>query len=378
MMKKWRPLWSYDVEKTEQWLSHMASEGKVVTGLNRWTRMFSFQEEAFRKNIDYQLIYDKSDHVLPEVLKQSGWEVALTDGNWHVARNELDDVRVYPSREGVLKRNRLHATVLTGISYWYAFQLLMFTGAMLAILFSSGEVNVESSPLWILTFVYFLQVIAVIWIAVHSTRKLRAFERKYFDAGIDEGVIVGETFGKWKPNWFYAPDLIENWLSDMAAKGNHFVGIFGTRFRFERGAPKRVAYVHDLQWKVGPNYYDIHKSTGWQLKFSTRYTFMKHSLWMKEYEVGEEKPQFTYDAVEKKAKVRKVVLGNIGFTLLFATLYGFILKTNVALYQDIGWSTFGIIFVSLFVVSFAIPGSILIQTVRYFLRNRRINDIESV
>lgn len=370
-MKKWRPLWSYDVEKTEQWLSHMASEGKQVTSFNRWTRMFSFQEGVFRKNIDYQLIYEKSDHVLPEVLKQSGWEVALTDGNWHVAENELDDVRVSPSREGVLKRNRLHTAVLTGISYLYAIQLLTFSIAMLTILFSFSMDNVEKSPLWILTFTYFAQVIVVIWIAIYSIRKLRAFERKYFDTGIDEEIIVGETFTKWKLGWFYAPDLVENWLSDMAAKGNHFVDIFGTRFRFERGTPKRVAYVHDLQWKTGPNYYDIHKSAGWRLKYSTRYTFMKHSLWMKEYEVGEEKPQFSYDKAEKKVQVRKVVLGNVAFTLLFAMLYGFILKTNFTLYQDIGWSTFGIIFVSFFVASFAIPGSILIQTVRYFFRMRR-------
>lgn len=376
MMKKWRPLWSYDVDKTEQWLSHMASEGKQVSSLNRWTRMFSFREEVFRKTIDYQLVYDKSDYALPDVLKQSGWEVVLTDGNWKVVENELDDVRVYPSREGVLKRNRLHTTVLTGISYLYGIQLFTFTIAMLAILFSSAEMADRGNPLWMLTFTYFIQVTVVIWIAIYSIRKLRAFERKYFDTGIDEEIIVGETFGKWKPGWFYAPDVVENWLSDMAAKGNHFVDIFGTRFRFERGTPKCVAYVHDLQWRAGPNYYDIHKSAGWQLKYSTRYTFMKHSLWMKEYEVGEELPQFTYDLAEKKVQVRKVVLGNISITLFFGILYGYLLKMNFTLYQEIGWSAFGLFFISIFVVSFAVPISILIQTVNYFLRMRR-NDLEN-
>lgn len=372
MMKKWRPLWSYDVDKTELWLSHMAAEGKEVMSLNRWTRTFSFQEGVSHKNIDYQLVYDKSDRALPEVLKQSGWEVSLTEGNWHLVENELNEVRVFPSREGVLKRNRLHATVLTGISYLYAIQLMTFTIAMLAILFSSAEVTDGGNPLWLLTFTYFIQVIVVIWIAIYSIRKLRAFERKYFDTAIDEEVVVGETFGKWKPGWFYAPDLIEKWLSDMAAKGNHFVDIFGTRIRFEKGAPKRVAYVHDVQLKAGPNYYDIHKSAGWQLKYTTPYSFMKHALWMKEYDVGEEKPQFTYDVAEKKVRVRKVLLVNMGIAIFFVMIYGFILKTNFSIHQDIvGWDAFGIFLVSAIILSFAIPVSILIQTVSYFLRMRR-------
>lgn len=370
-MKKWRPLWSYDVDKTEQWLSDMAAEGKQFINFNRWTRMFSFQEGTFRNNKDYQFVYEKSDYVLPEVLKQSGWEVALTDGNWHIARNELEDVRVYPSREGVLKRNRLHTTVLTGISYLYAIQLLTFTIAMFAILFSSAEVTDGSNPLWILTFTYFLQVIVVIWLAIHSTRKLRAFERKYFDTAVDDVDVVGETFGKWRPNWFYSPDLIEKWLSDMAAKGNHFVDLFGTRFRFERGAPKRVAYVHDFQLKAGSNYYDIHKSAGWQLKYTTPYSFIKHALWMKEYDVGEEKPQLTYDVAEKKAKVRKVLLMNMGIAILFVMFYGFIFKTSFSSYQNIGWSPPGIYFMGIFVMAFSMPITILIQTIRYYLRMKR-------
>ena len=31
-VKKWRPLWSYDVEKTERWLSEMAKDGMLING----------------------------------------------------------------------------------------------------------------------------------------------------------------------------------------------------------------------------------------------------------------------------------------------------------------------------------------------------------
>ena len=43
-VKKWRPLWSYDVEKTERWLSKMAAEGNHLTDVNRMTRMFTFDQ----------------------------------------------------------------------------------------------------------------------------------------------------------------------------------------------------------------------------------------------------------------------------------------------------------------------------------------------
>ena len=32
MTKKWRPFWSYDVEKSEHWLSEMAAEGNNFVG----------------------------------------------------------------------------------------------------------------------------------------------------------------------------------------------------------------------------------------------------------------------------------------------------------------------------------------------------------
>ena len=37
--------------------------------------------------------------------------------------------------------------------------------------------------------------------------------------------LAGETFTKWRFAWMYAPDLLENWLSKMAAEGNNLVCI---------------------------------------------------------------------------------------------------------------------------------------------------------
>ena len=207
---------------------------------------------------------------------------------------------MYPVRDQIVKRNRLHSNVLKGISIWYGFQLILPITMLLA--FISGEaIDFVPSPLWTITIVYFMQVIGVIWLALHATRKLRSFERKFFDSAIDTTEnLVGKTFSKWKFSWSSAPDLLEDWLTEMAAEGNHLVRIQGARFIFQKGKPKQVSYVYDFQLKTSLHYHDIHKSEGWQLKFSSPYSFAKSSLWMKEYEAGEVKPEFTYDLVKRK------------------------------------------------------------------------------
>jgi hypothetical protein len=45
-MKKWRPFWSYDIEKTELWLAEMAANGDRLTHVNLKTRVFSFEKGA--------------------------------------------------------------------------------------------------------------------------------------------------------------------------------------------------------------------------------------------------------------------------------------------------------------------------------------------
>ena len=79
--------------------------------------------------------------------------------------------------------------------------------------------------------------------------------------------VVGKTFVKWKLGWTNAPDLLENWLGEMAAAGNHLVRIKGARFVFQQGEPKQVSYVYDFQLKTSLHYFDIHKSDGWKLIF---------------------------------------------------------------------------------------------------------------
>lgn len=212
------------------------------------------------------------------------------------------------------------------------------------------------------------------FLAIYTTVKLRAFEREFFDASVDAKIPGGKTFAKWKFGWMYAPDLIDNWLSDMSAEGNHLVrvGKPGTRFIFEKGAPKLISYVHDYQLKASPSYYDIHKSVVWQLKYTSSYSFTKYSIWQKEYDVGEEKSQFTYDSMEKKAQVRKVLMMSAGLIAYLLAILALNLWINFSNYQAYDLGFFHQIMIVALVVALFIPIHLAIRTFLYARRMRNV------
>ena len=107
MIKKWRPFWSYDVEKTEGWLSSSAADGKKLIDVKLLSRIFVF-EETPTEQMEYQVIFDKSKNNLATGLVSSGWEDSVVKGNWKFVNNRADSIHAYPSREGILKRNRVH------------------------------------------------------------------------------------------------------------------------------------------------------------------------------------------------------------------------------------------------------------------------------
>lgn len=374
MIKKWRPFWSYDVEKTERWLSSSALDGKKLIDVKLFSRIFVF-EETPTEQLEYQVIFDKSKNNLATGLVSSGWEDSVVKGNWKFVNNRTDPIHAYPSREGILKRNRVHLLFFTGLSFLYIFQLIPFVIAMLTIIFSPDDANVVASPYWSLTFLYFIQVIGVIIFTIYMSRNLLAFERKFFKTSVsaNEKKAAGETFTKWRFAWMYAPDLLENWLSKMAAEGNNLVCISKVwpAFTFEKGTPKLVSYVQDFQWKTDPEYVEIHKSADWKLRFASKSWLFKYSIWEKEYALGDMKPRFTYDSTEKKAQVRKVVIAS---SILVSYLLGILFmalwmqfKVDPPFDQNILHQ----ILIVFLIISSLSPLFILTRTFLYALRMRK-------
>ena len=331
--------------------------------------MFSF-EQGQRETAEHRIIYDKLQGSLPSTLEDSGWESEVTEGNWTFVKNGANDIYVFPSREGVLKRNRLHMYVISVLAIMNAIPLLSMTMAFIAFLFGSmGEI--VGSPLWAITALFALQGIATIVLAIYIQRKLRSFEIEHFEVQPDTDMRMGKTFAKLRIGWMYAPDLLEKWLSEMAAEGNHLVRVTGsgTRFHFVEGEAENVSYMYDFQPKVAPAYYAIHKSAGWQLKFKSSFTFMKYTLWAKPYEVGDKVPRLTYDKAEQKGQVRRIM-----------TMNSIMVSYSVALLMFALWMNFNIDFdrslVHKIILVFLIASSIspLFLVTRVFLYYRRMRN----
>ncbi|MFJ7935218.1 DUF2812 domain-containing protein [Sporosarcina sp. NPDC096371] len=371
-MKKWRPLWSYDVEKTESWLKEMAAKGNSLKDVNRMTRMFTFNRTT-AEVAHFQVVYDKSQSAFPRKLEEAGWEETLSEKKWKFMKNKSEEISIFPSREGVLKRNRIHFYVLTGLAFFYVMPLIMMIITLTMILRGIG--TVEPSPFWSVTVVYFLQILIVMGLAIFINKKLRGFEKKFFGGAVDVDVkeSVGDTFTKWKFGWMHAPDILESWLAEMAAEGNHLVRIGkpGFRFVFEKGEPKRMSYVFDYQLKTSPSYFDVHKSAGWQLRYTSPSSFTKYSLWAQPYEEGAEIPRFTYDPAEKKAQVRKVVLSATVLELYIFVIAFIFIRLNYSMYLEDSWNMFNKVIFIAFIISLSSPLLIMIRTLKYAFRMRK-------
>ncbi|WP_245850730.1 DUF2812 domain-containing protein [Paenibacillus herberti] len=80
--KVFKPFWSYDVQKTEEWLSSMAEKGHELVKINRGTRKFYFQQGESRKRT-YRIGFDKNQtNSLSKSLLEGGWVKLLQSGNW--------------------------------------------------------------------------------------------------------------------------------------------------------------------------------------------------------------------------------------------------------------------------------------------------------
>ena len=108
MKKVYRPLWSYDVQKTEEWLADMAKQGKLFEKLNRWTRCFHFQERNPETRV-YRIAFNKiKTSALPKRLQAEGWEEAASAGKWEFTSNSQPEntIRTTPVRDGIVRHNR--------------------------------------------------------------------------------------------------------------------------------------------------------------------------------------------------------------------------------------------------------------------------------
>jgi len=178
---------------------------------------------------------------------------------------------------------------------------------------------------------------------------------------------------KIKLAWWYAPDQAEEWLETMEMKGYNLYRMnrSGNTFYFIKGEPRTIKYCVDYQNLVKDSYFEIHKSSGWEMTFTSKLALMKYTIWRKEYIT--EKPELYSDNSHILKHARKQCLLYCMLFIPSIFMYIALIVLNVRMYSE-GMPLFWpmpIIF-SVIVVEF---GYFTIQSLGYYLRTRkRINN----
>ena len=260
MKKVYRPLWSYDVQGTEQWLAEMAETGLIFDKLNRWTRCFYFQEREPEARI-YRIAFNKiNSSALPKTLQAEGWEKAVDAGKWEFTSNSepKSAVRTSPVRDGIVRHNRFLTYLFLPMIFYFAIILLNFTISMMSSWIQYGGSNIEESSMWIVTYLFMAFVLGSVIFGVYSIIKITRTNKKlqgtenvdavsmhqHLDTQAEKELKkAGRLVRKVKFAWIYSPDKTEQWLESMEQKGFnlHRVNKFGNVFYFIKGEPRLIA-----------------------------------------------------------------------------------------------------------------------------------------
>jgi Protein of unknown function (DUF2812) len=399
MIKKvFKPFWSYDVSKTEEWLSSMAEKGYLLVKLNRGTRHFFFQQ-AKSKKITYRIGFDKMQgETLSNGLLAEGWTKIFQSGNWYVTSNDtpLEQLKKCLDREGIVKHNRNIMYIFASILIYLTFILFVNLTLNFAAFFQKEPVEVVHSPYWIITYIFIGVGIATWVLSAFSVIKINKTNKKLINENIkrkdssgsnhyevrlrkaEEKQLKhsGQLFEKRKIGWMYSPDKLEKWLESMEEQGYNLyrVSKAGTAFYFIIGFPRKVSYCADYQNTSDKSYFDIHKDAGWKSVFTSFGSLQKWSIWSREYSEGEDRPRIYSDKSHQLKHARRIA---ITYTCMFLPLvmaYLLNIGLSIGLLLNNTINKLQIMNMIFFVLLILIFGSYSIRSWLYYMRLRKQNN----
>ncbi|MBZ9688825.1 DUF2812 domain-containing protein [Clostridium estertheticum] len=385
-----RPFWSLDIIETENWLCEMSAKGYSLNKIEDITKVFVF-EKGEMSRVHFSICRHKTGiNVASQSLLTSGWYSVYTNGKWTILANENDEsqIKIHPSRESLLSRSRIIKYSIGSLLTLWLMMSIMPMLLLTELLFNSHNVssNVTYMPGAKLSIILILLVLILL---VYIMIKLNKSDKKlHIENGADlnlsftipKDTIIdykaerklrkdGKAIKKIKLGWFYSPDKTEEWLENMEMKGYNLYRMSrsGSTFHFMNGEPRNVKYSLDFQITVNDSYFEIHKTNGWKMIFTSFSSFTKHTLWGKEY--SDEKPALYSDNshIIKHAKKQCMV-----YCMLFTPLiimYLFIIGSNIKMYLEgfpIIWPT--LIIFSVCIIEF---GYFVIKSLGYYLRTRK-------
>ncbi|TRM10974.1 DUF2812 domain-containing protein [Lentibacillus cibarius] len=375
MISVFKPFWSYDIAKTEKWLSDMAAQGWSFVDMNTATRQFFFDKEI-PEDVTFRIQYDKNAK-LPVALENDGWHLVFQHRKWQVFRNDqpAQSIRTFPIRDGIIKRNRILMYVFGGVFLYHIFTFFIFLLINVLILTAGGDFHVEGSPFWVVTIAYWM----VVWgLVPYSFIKLyRSLRRLKFGTRTNQtsekpAETTGRTLTKWKFGWNYAPDKLEQWLMKMEKSGYNLmrINMFGLRFQFQEGTPKQISYCADYQNSHQPDYFDMHQQAGWRLMYSSEAFLSKWAIWAKAYQAGEAPPQLYSDNKHMRKHARRILITNLALFVPIIVIYIALIQMNINMAQthglDMNWI---LVFLLCFIIiEYAI---LLIKSLLYYRRVKK-------
>ncbi|MGH4118474.1 DUF2812 domain-containing protein [Clostridium sp.] len=311
-----RPFWSLDVIETENWLRKMSAKGYYLKNFKAVSKVFAFEKGELIK-ITYRICrHKKGINVDSHSLLNSGWHSVCSKSKWTILANETDEsqIKIHPSRENLLNRSRtIKYSIGTLLTLWLVMSIMpMLMLTELLFNFHNNSYNVTYMPGSKLSMTLILLVLILL---IYIMIKLNKSDRKlHIENGSDlnlsltipkDTIIDYKTerklrkdrkaIKKIKLGWFYSPDKTEEWLENMELKGYNLYRMsrLGTTFYIMKGEPRNVKYSSDFQITVNDSYFEIHKSNGWKMLFTSFSSFTKTTLWGKEY--SDEKPALYSD-----------------------------------------------------------------------------------
>ncbi|WP_461179134.1 DUF2812 domain-containing protein [Virgibacillus ainsalahensis] len=385
MKKVFTPFWSYDVEKTEEWLSFMAAQGFVFIKFNPWSRKFYF-EEGTPKQMTYTIGFDKTFGVLPTALADEGWQEVFNHRNWYVIANEkpVEDIKSEPVREGIINHNRKIMYIYGGILFYMIFTSLFPIFMTALMLFSAdGTITIHGSPMWFVTIIVSL----IIWsLTIYSTVKIYKTNKRLgagtakpaFDTSINrleekELKKSGRMIVKRKIGWMYGPDKLEKWLESMEEQGFHLyrVNKAGITFFFIKGNPRKVSYCADYQNTTNQGYFDMHREAGWQLMYTNHSLLNKWSIWAQAYKEREVRPELYSDSEHMLRHARRVAITYSALYIPLLVLYIGIIILNINLAAKYGVDKTDVMMFIIFGLVLVEFGIFIIKSLCYYKRVKK-------
>lgn len=392
MIKKvFRPFWSYDVNKTEEFLSSMVEKGFCLMKMNRWTRCFFFQQGEPKKLI-YRIGYDKMQgESLPQSLLVDGWTKVLRSGNWYVTANEkpLEQMKTSSVRDGIIKHNRTIMYIFGGIFIYLTMILLFNLIISLDVNIQDEPVEVVYSPLWIVTYIFFGIGVLTWALSIYSILKINKSNKiltnenkkrielyqmddeKRLTRGEEKQLrCLGELVVKRKFAWMYAPDKLEMWLESMEEKGYNLYRVSkpGTTFYFLIGRSRKISYCADYQNIADESYFDIHRDSGWLCAFNSFSSLQKWTIWSREYSEGEERPQIYSDKSNHLKHAKRIAIAYSCLFLPIIVMYIFNLGLSIEIAFRNRMDNLSMMNMVMFSILILIFGSFTIRTWLYYRR----------